>query len=340
MISKDEIRKRRDGAISANLGIDPGDKIVEMISRQDGLYIISLEKSIRVNLPDNIDPDMEYPDAPTTQTLVISKGSRNAIVARTILQAKDFSQFLTNEDVRKKVMDIAWEAMQSLLAFSETVEWLRISIHEKKNEIAKDHERYISGTSPPPVPIVDGLETEFRSAVLIANHSLNAISELFPALFNLGGKFRRGRFDLISKWCSEQFGDDDLLSLMLQSDHRWINLWGEVRNAFEHPADDYYVKVNNFRLLPNRQIQLPTWQLKHREFLDVFRPQQLVETLQLHQNNILTLFENLLVALIDKVIKLPAPFAIVDMAESDRDPDCPKRYRIAPAIPAKRHAAT
>jgi hypothetical protein len=155
-------------------------------------------------------------------------------------------------------LDVAWEAMQSLLAFGEAVEWLRKSIDEKQNEISTNYEEYISGTSPPPVPIVDGLETEFRSAVLVSNHTLNAISELFPALFEFDGKFRRGRFDLVTKWYIEQFGHDDLLSVMLKGDHRWINLWGEVRNAFEHPADDYYVKINNFRLLPNRQIQLPT----------------------------------------------------------------------------------
>jgi hypothetical protein len=61
----------------------------------------------------------------------------------------------------------------------------------------------------------------------------------------------------------------------------------------------------------------------------------MIETLRLHQNNILTLFENLLVVLTDKVIKLPVPLGIIDTEESDRDPDCPKRYKIGLAFPVK-----
>jgi hypothetical protein len=110
---------------------------------------------------------------------------------------------------------------------------------------------------------------------------------------------------------------------MLQEDHRWIHLWDEVRNAFEHPRPNYYVQVNNFRLLASREIQLPTWQMKHPT-LDVFRPQNMVTSLHLHQSNILTFFENLLLLLTDKVI--PFSLGYLDQEEEQRDPDCPKRY--------------
>jgi hypothetical protein len=51
MIDKDSIKRRRDGALQANLGIEAGDKIVSMISRRDGLYAISLDKTIPVLRP-------------------------------------------------------------------------------------------------------------------------------------------------------------------------------------------------------------------------------------------------------------------------------------------------
>jgi hypothetical protein len=332
MASKDEIRKHRDRAIAGRLGIAADDKIVEMIPRQDGLYMVSLEKIIRINLPDEIDPDMDHENAPITQTAIAGKGSRSPIVARTILQARDFCRFLPSDEHQGRTQDIAWEVMLSLLAFDRTIEWLRNSIAAKKAEISESYKTYVSGSSPPPPPVVEGLEIEFRSAVLIANHALNAISELFPALFEM--KFTRGRFDRIIAWSIEKFGRDDLLSLMLTEDHRWINLWGEVRNAFEHPSDGYYVKVNNFCLLPNRQIQLPTWQLKHPK-LDVFRPQTMVETLEIYRENILGFFENLLFTLTDKAIKLPMPIGVIDREEQGRDPDCPKRYEITSFVPRK-----
>jgi hypothetical protein len=64
MIDKESIKRRRDGAIFANLGIEAGDRIVSMISGRDGLYAISLDKIIRVNLPNDIDPEMEHDNAP------------------------------------------------------------------------------------------------------------------------------------------------------------------------------------------------------------------------------------------------------------------------------------
>jgi hypothetical protein len=301
---------------------------VEAISRRDGLYFITLNKIIRVNLPDDLDPELDHPDAPTTQTLIVARGSRSPIIARTILQARDFTHLHADPKIKAGIEDVAWEVMQSLLAFKRIVDSLDKSIETTTKEIEPEFEKYISGTSPPPLPMIDGIESDFRSAVLTANQSLNAVSELFRLLFaNDFGNFRPGRFDTIISWSRRTFGSEDLLTKTLEGDHRWINLWREVRNALEHPRDDYFVKINNFRLLANREIQLPTWQLKHPS-LDVYRPQNMIEGLRIHQNNILGFFENLLLLLTDKSIQLPFPLEVIDGDEKGRDPNCPKRYQI------------
>jgi hypothetical protein len=326
--TKEEIRRRRDSAFSLNLGIDPDDSTKAAISRRDGLYIITTAKIIRINLPDDIDPELQHEDAPTTQTLLVDQGSRTPIVARTVIQLEDFLQLVPYlEDEKKRLRDIAWEVMLSLTAYDRIIKRIRSAIDAKRAEILPDYEKYSSGFSPPPVPGVEGLEIEFRSAVLTANHTLNAMSELFCEVFREKfTKFQRGRYDKIIEWSVEQFGKDDILSAMLADDHRWINLWGEVRNALEHPTDIYFVKVNNFRLLADRTIQLPTWQLQHPSLLDAFRPQQLIETLEIHRGNILTFFENLLVVLFSKVTSPGVAIEVVDIQEKDRNPDCPKRY--------------
>jgi len=328
MTDKDSIKRRRDGAFQANLGIEAGDKIVSMISRRDGLYAISLEKTIRVNLPNDIDPEMEHDDAPIAQTLVATKGSRSPIVARTILQARDFSQFMPDQERQRRVQDIAWEVMTSLLAVERSVSGLRTAIDAKRDEILPNYSVYSLGSSPPPVPIVESLEIDFRSVVLLAHHTLNSISELFPAFFDID--FKRGSFDRIAKWAAKTFGEADPLAQMIQADEVWINVWVEIRNAFEHPKDGYYVKVNNFRLLANRQIQLPTWQLKNDRF-DLFRPQALIDTIELLEKNILGLFENLLVSLTEKMLTSTS-IGLIDREEQDRDPDCPKRYELVPVL--------
>jgi hypothetical protein len=329
MIDRDSIRRRRDGALHANLGIEAGDKIVSMISRRDGLYAISLDRTIRVNLPNDIDPEMEHDDAPIAQTLIATKGSRSPIVARTILQAKDFSQFIPDQERQHRIQDIAWEVMTSLLAVERLVTGLRTAIDTKRDEILPNYSIYAAGSSPPPAPIVENLEIDFRSVVLLANHILNSISELFPAFFDVG--IKRGSFDRIAKWSADTFGECDPLAQMVQADEVWINIWGEIRNAFEHPKDNYYVKVNNFRLLANREIQLPTCQLKNDKF-DLFRPQALIESVEFLQKNILGLFENLLVALTERVLASSSLIGLIDKEEQDRDPDCPKRYALVPVV--------
>jgi hypothetical protein len=330
MIDKDSIRRRRHNAAFANLGIEAKDRLVSMISRRDGLYAISLNKIIRVNLPNDVDPEMEQDDAPITQTLITANGSRSPIVARTILQAKDFSQFIPHGEPQRRVQDIAWEVMASLLAIGRLVDALRSTIDAKQDEILPNYSRYAAGSSPPPVPIVESLEIDFRSIILLTNHTLNSISELFPAYFE--ANFKRGSFDRIAKWAARTFGEADPLTQMLRADEIWINIWGEVRNAFEHPKDNYYVRVNNFRLLANRQIQLPTWQLKNDKF-DLFRPQALIDSLEILERNILGLFENLLVSLTEKILTPSLAIGLIDKNEQDRDPDCPKRYELVSVPP-------
>jgi hypothetical protein len=329
MIDRDSIRRRRDSALYADLGIEAGDRIVSMISRRDGLYAISLDKTIRVNFPNDIDPEMEHDDVPIAQTLIAARGSRSPIVARTILQARDFSQFIPHEERQRRVQDIAWEVMASLLAVERLVKGLRAAIDVKRDEILPNYSIYAVGSSPPPVPIVESLEIDFRSIVLLANHILNSISELFPAFFEMD--FKRGSFDRIAKWAAKTFGEADPLTQMLRADEVWINIWGEIRNAFEHPKNDYYVKVNNFRLLANREIQLPTWQLKNDKF-DLFRPQALIDTLEFLEKNMLGLFENLLVSLTEKILTSSLVIGLIDKEERDRNPDCPKRYELVPVL--------
>lgn len=322
-MDKDEIKRRRARSISAELGINADDRVMAMLSRQDGMYIVSLEKILQVSLPEELDPDADHPDAPIAQSAVLNIGSRNPIVARTVLQAQDFTQFLAQNEQKQKVNDIAWEVMHSLLALDRIVKWLKTTVQQLKEEISADLQKYTDGPSPFPLPIVDDLETQFRSAIFMGKHALNSISELFPTLFK--GDFTRGRYDKIVTWSNATFGQKAPLARMLTADHQWIFLWTEVRNALEHPKAGYYVRINNFRLLASREPQLPTWQLKHPT-LDNYRPQNMVDALPLFQENILTFFENLLLELVLRSRSHPIPIQVIDREVEGRDPDCPKRY--------------
>lgn len=318
---KERIMRNRDAAIFMRPGIAAGDRTVEMISREDGLYVITLENIIRINLPDQTDTNLDHEDAPIIQTVFLPLGSRNPFVARTVIQAQEFGKWL----MQSRFLDVAWEVMFSLVALDRIVSQIEKSIENTKEVISENVQIYVIGQSPPPVPIVEFLEVDFRTCVLINHHILHAISDLFSVCLDLS--FKRGRFDEILKLLRQRFDSSDPLVLMMESDHSWIYCWNEVRNAIEHPRPDYFVRVNNFRLLPNREIQLPTWQIKHST-LDMYRPQAMIEALNNLRLNVLGFYENLLVELVDKAMQFPFPIGIRDIPEHERNPECPKRYAI------------
>jgi hypothetical protein len=190
--------------------------------------MVTLEKIIKVNLPDEIDPEIEFSDAPIAQILVANVGSRSPIVARTILQSKDFSG-LHRESSRPAIQEIAWRVMESLLAFDRTIASIQRSIDTVKKTIEIEFERYVVGSSPSHPPIAEGVEADFRSAVLLSHAALNDVSELFPLI--LAAKCKRGRYDQIIAWSRETFGENDVLSLMLQADHSRCTLSRPARRA-------------------------------------------------------------------------------------------------------------
>lgn len=155
---------------------------------------------------------------------------------------------------------------------------------------------------------------------------LNCITELFE--LTLAVPVEPGRYDKARRALKEKFGEDLIVHRMLEGDARWIELWIDLANTIKHPTPNERVIVNDLTLLPNRQIRLPTWQLRHPRH-DLDRPQALVDACRPCVTNMLGLFEDLFISLFEAVLReLPPGFSweIASIDQKDRNPSAPVRY--------------
>ena len=91
-MSKRPIDKRRDAAIHMQVGDSTDGAISEPVSFGDRLLIVKERSIWQVQLADAIDPQRSNPEIPNTHQKLLSRGSSDPLVGRTLLQAKRFAK--------------------------------------------------------------------------------------------------------------------------------------------------------------------------------------------------------------------------------------------------------
>jgi hypothetical protein len=322
---KEAIKKVRNGAVSLKLHLDESDTVRQMLSRENGLFIVTSNKIIRVRSPNDLDPNLEHADAPWEQSVYLPHGAKDPLVARTILQTEAMAEmfFAKRSEKHRAMMDISWEVLNSLVSLRVVRERLEKRITEIIAVVEADLDSYTKGESPKPLPVVEYYDIEFRSFVNEMRRVINKVSELFAVLTT--AKIDSGHFHKALEWARKERGDKSLLAMMLAGDQGWLRLWIDVRIALEHPAKDKFVETLNFSLEKDRNVRLPTWRFVHPDH-DMARPQNLLDVFDIAIKNVLTFFENLQIVLLDG--HLPSNFKIgySEIHENQRDPEAPMRY--------------
>ena len=221
--------------------------------------------------------------------------------------------------------------MNALVLLRFIKERLADQVEQIGGMIAADLDAYTKGPNRKPLPIVEYYDVEFRSFVNEVRRTLNKISEIFEIL--VGVNFGSGHFHKALKWSEQQFGKNDLLTLVLSGDQRWVSTWINMRTAIEHPKKDNFIETINFALEPNGQVRLPTWRFVNPHY-DMDRPQNLLDVFEICVDNLLKFFEDLQILLMDKHV--PQGFKVLaeEIPEEKRDQDLPVRYRFH-AVPAR-----
>lgn len=332
---KTKIRKDRDGAVTLDLDLEEGDELVKLIGRESGLHYVTRKKIIRYRSPDDIDPNLEYENAPWTQSLVLPHGASDPIVARTIIQTEKLLEkfFQRSSEKYVAISDISWEVMNALVSLRFIRERLEKQVQGHIGVLEKKMEEYTRPDKPKTLPIIEYYDIEFRSFANEVRRVLNTISDLFLPLTG-ESNFSGGKFHKAQKWAEEKRGPDSLLAQMLGGDQRWIKPWIDIRIAIEHPEADKYVETIDFSLEPSGTIRLPTWRFIHPDY-DMDKPQNLLDVMDTCIDNLLKFFEDLLMALTDGHLPSNIKVFFETIPEEDRDPNLPVRYKFSIGIMKK-----
>lgn len=199
-MQKDDVKERRRSAVSIELDIEQGDSVRELVSRESGLFAVTLKKILRLKSPDQLDPNLEHPDAPWEQNIYLPHGSADPLVARTILQTSMLADtfFGRGSEKHRALMDISWEVLNSLVSLRVIKDRLEGRVSEVVALVEGNLDAYTKGNAPKPLPIVEYYGIEFRSFVNEVRRVLSTISNLFAVLTSKD--FSQGYFHKALEW--------------------------------------------------------------------------------------------------------------------------------------------
>jgi hypothetical protein len=300
--------------------------ITTMCSCGSFLEIYKQDKTFRIQTPESIDPDDTNPNAPWVASPVADVGSSNLTVARVLLQAREMlDAAMFDEELDKEAVILHLHNCKEMLLACER---LATRLAGRIDEIIKQiSEQGISkdnhGRGLNPFPQVQDLDLDCGAFLTQANRAIKLICEL-PALFVKLDK-TDSNFDHLSKRLSETLGEESPISSFVRENAGGVRYLIELRNFHEHPKKVKTV-IENFRVLPNGQIQTPAWYLEGQGRAD---PHPIKEEIAASVNFIRDVAEIMLIHLLMYRISKNFPFFIQEIPEDEIVSTLPIRYRLA-----------
>ena len=251
-------------------------------------------------------------------------GTTNPIVARITFQTQELLQYfdVTQEQrdqiIRMTLMDI----QPTLLACWQTAQEIHQQVRACQKDVAEKGVLLV-GAGAYQVPANPDLRPRAEMFLYQAKSVLRDLTQIFEILFSKS--FGSARFDLVVKWAKQQFGPDDDLTKMLETDLDWTGRVVRMRNAVEHPGGySGRLSIENFAADKKDsviEVTEPQW------FLDSEPKSQIAQEMMVTVDNLLTICEQTLLLSLQK-FKKDLPILIGEVPESQRDPKCPVRYRM------------
>lgn len=258
---------------------------------------------------------------------ILDQGTANPIVARLFIQTQDLLPYYNlGEDQRHKIFDLMFADIQpKLLACSRISEELAKEVTHHQKRIDEVGVELQAGGRAYTIPAIFDLQSRAETFLYQAKSVLRDLTKLFLILFAKDFN-NTARFDLVVNWAEAQCGEQDELTKMLKTDESlWIRRLVRMRNAVEHPGQrSGTLHVDNFtsEVVGSTVVVLePVW------YLDKDEKSPIVRDMGVFTDNLLTLCEQTLILCLEK-FKKNFPIVVVEVAEAERGPDCPVRYKM------------
>lgn len=240
--------KRFDMGDSGNPGISA------MINIDDSLLIVTRNSINKLLLADSVDPERTNPAIPDSKQEILSYGSDEPFVGRTLLQAQALlvGQGLPNTIDSKKGLYIGFSFLKEIASLHELV---NDCLSEEKDKNALFNRRLETDQSLQ-IPLIPRLEQKTKQFLNNLDHATSHIVELVQLFYPDINK--KGWVEQLQTKLKEEKGDEDPSTKFVQEITPFITLVRSLRNATEHPKPNDKVEIKNYSINKNGQVQPPT----------------------------------------------------------------------------------
>ncbi|MCK4347758.1 MAG: hypothetical protein KAW47_03995 [Thermoplasmatales archaeon] len=312
---------RRGGAGKVELKGGSGG-IIKMCPVKDFLEVYKIDKTFKIYTPETLDPKQEDPNMSSIVTSVDGIGSGNYIVARLFIQTSEALEknILKDSISAKDILSLSYDCKEFLLscksAYNEYSKKQEVCFNEFNNgNVIRE------GSFYPSFPTIDNLDHIAVTFLINAKKFIETEAKIFNVFF--GTQFYGPRFDKIIQWTEKEIPQDIAFIEFLSKSNDYLKYITELRNKQEHPQKKLKLHVNNFRLLPNSKIGVPTWNITDTHEADIKSDMENIVyfLLNFHEN---LLFRSIMIHMDTRF-----PYELVEINKKERDVNCPIKYKFA-----------
>jgi hypothetical protein len=254
-------------------------------------------------------------------------GTSNPIVARTSVQVNNLLQpFSIPQPNKERIFEIYFTMVQpKLIRCMEITNRIYAEIDKIDAELREHGIKTQSGGRVLELPQITQLQEDVETYLYNAKSALRDLALVFDPFF--GKSFDHSRYQEISKWALDNFGEGEPLPVLLAADQEWIKDIVKRRNAVEHPGGySGHLHIENYQVASiegteAQHIIPPTWRLNDD------KPTLLLPDLSVTLSNLLEFAEDLLVACL-KQHGSRFPIVFYEILEEERDASAPVRLGV------------
>lgn len=251
--------KRRSGAGSAELPTNGGN-VKSLLSLGDRLLVVGDKTTYHVLPPEQVDPNVTAKNVPWVMMEEFAFGASSPIISRTLLQFRSFDSCAQYDKTIVPMISAQLEKCVHYLADCQSVLDAYLSeLESVKKEVQSGLSRGGSAIHLPKVRNYEYLARSFFYAAKLAFlHSMKMYSQVPDWGSKAQGSIQRIVFALER---DKSFADEFVALIRPFERSAWMV--AEIRNAIEHPKENYFVEFKNVRYMPTAQLMAPTWTLHH-----------------------------------------------------------------------------
>ena len=327
----------REAAFSLNL-VNPDSNAQDVIycmASLNGSCICFLENSIsRVRPAEAVDPDNKEPQTRHSYQFMYSIGSRNPVVARTILQARSILESVILRDglSNQVILDHAWDCAQHLMSCENSYRSIYSDTMELMYKCYEIINKGKVGSYIPSLPQVKDLDQRVVTFLGNGKRFIEKTHELLCLFY--GATHQDSNFEAYRDWMTKHASSRNSVIDLLAQNRDWIKLLAWYRNALDinHSKPGFVVTIYNFTLHAGNTFSNPCWQydFQGKKGGDTQNgPSDLIADMNTFLKNMLAFFEALFLSCIEDNWDGRYNFAIYRHREERINKRCPIMYFVS-----------